>query len=173
MRRIDRQFSEFSRLNFRDIRILAIGNVIDNQLRWPLWIGRIRLIPFAIHLIPDAVDDDALLLLAVANHRPQKRLERMPEAAGEYSMVRTYLEWLCEMPWAIATSDDLDLRKVRAVLDEATGRWGVRVNRVELKAIDPPPAPMATRSLASMAMAHRQPSSTWPMTLVAGTRTLS
>ena len=30
-----------------------------------------------------------------------KRLERMPEAAGEYSMVRTYLEWLIELPWAI------------------------------------------------------------------------
>ena len=29
-----------------------------------------------------------------------KRLERMPEAAGEYSMVRTYLEWLIELPWA-------------------------------------------------------------------------
>ena len=30
-----------------------------------------------------------------------KRLERMPEAAGEYSMLRTYLEWLIELPWTI------------------------------------------------------------------------
>ena len=29
-----------------------------------------------------------------------KRLERMPEGAGEYSMVRTYLDWLIELPWA-------------------------------------------------------------------------
>ena len=33
-----------------------------------------------------------------------KRLERMPEGAGEYSMVRTYLDWLIELPWT-ATPD--------------------------------------------------------------------
>ena len=31
-----------------------------------------------------------------------RRLERMPEAAGEYGMVRTYLDWLIELPWALA-----------------------------------------------------------------------
>ena len=36
-----------------------------------------------------------------------KRLERMPEGAGEYSMVRTYLDWLIELPWA-ADADDGD-----------------------------------------------------------------
>ena len=35
-----------------------------------------------------------------AARKELKRLERMPEAAGEYSMVRTYLEWLIELPWA-------------------------------------------------------------------------
>ncbi len=30
--------------------------------------------------------------------------------------------------------------QLRGVLDEATGKWGIRVNRVELKAIDPPPS---------------------------------
>ncbi len=34
-----------------------------------------------------------------------KRLERMPEAAGEYSMMRTYLEWLIELPWAAGAGD--------------------------------------------------------------------
>jgi ATP-dependent Lon protease len=50
--------------------------------------------------------------------RELARLTRIPVQAPEYTVSRTYLEWLCEMPWAIATSDDLDLRKVRAVLDE-------------------------------------------------------
>jgi regulator of protease activity HflC (stomatin/prohibitin superfamily) len=38
------------------------------------------------------------------------------------------------------TSRDAINGQLRGVLDEATGRWGIRVNRVELKAIDPPPS---------------------------------
>jgi len=38
------------------------------------------------------------------------------------------------------TSRDQINAQLRGVLDEATGRWGIRVNRVELKAIDPPPS---------------------------------
>lgn len=40
---------------------------------------------------------------------------------------------------ATLTSRDSINTQLRGVLDEATGRWGIRVNRVELKAIDPPP----------------------------------
>jgi len=38
------------------------------------------------------------------------------------------------------TSRDEINSQLRSVLDEATGKWGIRVNRVELKAIDPPPS---------------------------------
>ncbi|MDC4233214.1 SPFH/Band 7/PHB domain protein [Actinomyces sp. B33] len=41
---------------------------------------------------------------------------------------------------ATLTSRDSINSQLRGVLDEATGRWGIRVNRVELKAIDPPPS---------------------------------
>ena len=41
---------------------------------------------------------------------------------------------------AVLTSRDSINSILRGVLDEATGKWGVRVNRVELKAIDPPPS---------------------------------
>jgi len=41
---------------------------------------------------------------------------------------------------AVLTSRDSINSVLRGVLDEATGKWGVRVNRVELKAIDPPPS---------------------------------
>ncbi|WP_034285774.1 SPFH domain-containing protein [Schaalia suimastitidis] len=41
---------------------------------------------------------------------------------------------------ATLTSRDQINAQLRGVLDEATGRWGIRVNRVELKAIDPPPS---------------------------------
>ena len=47
-----------------------------------------------------------------------KRLERMPEAAGEYSMVRTYLEWLIELPWAADAEPPIDIAEARRILDE-------------------------------------------------------
>ncbi|MEP7062906.1 MAG: endopeptidase La [Betaproteobacteria bacterium] len=47
-----------------------------------------------------------------------KRLERMPEAAGEYSMLRTYLEWLVELPWAIGDAPAVDIAEARRILDQ-------------------------------------------------------
>jgi ATP-dependent Lon protease len=46
-----------------------------------------------------------------------KRLQRMPEAAGEYSMIRTYLEWLIELPWAPDAGTPIDVAEARRVLD--------------------------------------------------------
>ena len=45
------------------------------------------------------------------------RLERLPPAAAEYGVIRTYLEWLVELPWDKETEDDLDLPHAREVLD--------------------------------------------------------
>ncbi|MGH6921213.1 MAG: LON peptidase substrate-binding domain-containing protein, partial [Geminicoccaceae bacterium] len=47
-----------------------------------------------------------------------KRLERMPEAAAERSMVRTYLDWLIELPWSVLSEDNIDIAKARQVLDD-------------------------------------------------------
>ena len=47
-----------------------------------------------------------------------KRLERMPEAAAEYAMIRSYLDWLIELPWSKATPDTIDIAEARRVLDE-------------------------------------------------------
>jgi ATP-dependent Lon protease len=46
------------------------------------------------------------------------RLEQMHPDAAEASMVRTYIDWLAEMPWSKSTVDSLDLRKAKKVLDE-------------------------------------------------------
>jgi ATP-dependent Lon protease len=46
-----------------------------------------------------------------------KRLERMPEAAGEYSMVRTYLDWLIELPWGDEPEPAIDIAEARRILD--------------------------------------------------------
>jgi ATP-dependent Lon protease len=47
-----------------------------------------------------------------------KRLERMPEGAGEYSMIRTYLDWLIELPWAAEAEPSIDIAESRRILDE-------------------------------------------------------
>jgi ATP-dependent Lon protease len=54
---------------------------------------------------------------AVAN-REVDRLERMTPAAPEYQMIRTYLDWLLEIPWAKRSDDRLDPIEARKVLDE-------------------------------------------------------
>ncbi len=46
------------------------------------------------------------------------RLEKLPPAAAEYGVIRTYLEWLVELPWNEETEDDLDIENARGVLDE-------------------------------------------------------
>jgi ATP-dependent Lon protease len=45
------------------------------------------------------------------------RLERLPPAAAEYGVIRTYVEWLVDLPWEVRTDDDLDIRHAREVLD--------------------------------------------------------
>ncbi len=50
--------------------------------------------------------------------RELARLTRIPPQAAEYTVARTYVETLCEMPWAVATEDNLDLVHARQVLDE-------------------------------------------------------
>jgi ATP-dependent Lon protease len=46
-----------------------------------------------------------------------KRLERMPEASGEHSMLRTWLEWMSELPWKAEESKPIDVAEARRVLD--------------------------------------------------------
>lgn len=46
-----------------------------------------------------------------------RRYERMPEAAGEAGMVRTYLDWLIELPWALPEEKTIDIKEARAILD--------------------------------------------------------
>ena len=47
-----------------------------------------------------------------------RRLQRMPEAAGEYGMVRTYLDWLIELPWRLPEEKPIDIAEARRILDE-------------------------------------------------------
>jgi ATP-dependent Lon protease len=46
-----------------------------------------------------------------------RRLQRMPDASAEYGMIRTYLDWLIELPWKAPESPPIDIAEARRVLD--------------------------------------------------------
>jgi ATP-dependent Lon protease len=52
-----------------------------------------------------------------AAERELSRLEKLPPAAAEHGVIRTYLEWLVELPWSQGTEDNLDIAHAREVLD--------------------------------------------------------
>jgi ATP-dependent Lon protease len=59
--------------------------------------------------MPDDVKKEAL--------RELDRLSKMPAAAAEYTVARTYIDWLIAVPWSKRTDDVIDLVKTKAVLD--------------------------------------------------------
>ncbi len=59
--------------------------------------------------MPEGVKKEAL--------RELDRLSKMPVAAAEYTVSRTYLDWLVALPWAKRTEDSIDLRRTKEVLD--------------------------------------------------------
>ena len=60
--------------------------------------------------LPEEVKEKAL--------KEVERLEKMPGMAAEASVVRTYLDWLLELPWRVQTKDRLDLRRAQEILNE-------------------------------------------------------
>ena len=52
-----------------------------------------------------------------AADRELGRLAKLPSAAAEHGVIRTYLEWLVELPWSVETEDNLDIGHAREVLD--------------------------------------------------------
>jgi ATP-dependent Lon protease len=53
-----------------------------------------------------------------AAERELSRLEKLPPAAAEYGVIRTYLDWILILPWDKVTDDNLDLEQARRILDE-------------------------------------------------------
>ena len=60
--------------------------------------------------LPDDVRKEA--------ERELKRMERLPAAAPDYHVIRTYLEYVLELPWKKSSEDKLDLKEARHILDE-------------------------------------------------------
>jgi ATP-dependent Lon protease len=60
--------------------------------------------------LPDEIRKEA--------ERELKRMEKLPAAAPDYQVIRTYLEYVLELPWKKSTEDKLDLKEARRILDE-------------------------------------------------------
>lgn len=59
--------------------------------------------------MPKRVEEEAL--------RELDRLGKIPAASPEYSVIRTYLDWVCELPWSVQTEDQLDIRRAERTLN--------------------------------------------------------
>jgi len=53
-----------------------------------------------------------------AADRELDRLSKVPQASPEYSVIRTYLDWIVQLPWDKSTTDAIDIAKAREILDE-------------------------------------------------------
>jgi ATP-dependent Lon protease len=60
--------------------------------------------------LPPVVQEEAFKQL--------KRIERMSPESSEFALLRTYLEWVTDLPWGSRTKDQLDLKKAKEILDE-------------------------------------------------------
>jgi ATP-dependent Lon protease len=68
--------------------------------------------------------------------RELKRLERTSEQNPEYGWIRTYLDWLLDVPWNVRTEDNLDITEARKILDEDhTGLEDVKDRIIEYLAV--------------------------------------
>ncbi|MDD5326338.1 MAG: endopeptidase La [Phycisphaerae bacterium] len=59
--------------------------------------------------MPEKVEAEAI--------RELDRLSKIPPASPEYSVIRTYLDWVCELPWSVETKDRLDINKAERILN--------------------------------------------------------
>ena len=66
--------------------------------------------------MPEEAEKQALKELA--------RLERTPEASAEHSMIRSYLDWLIELPWSKLSEERIDIAEAARILDE--DHYGLR-----------------------------------------------
>jgi ATP-dependent Lon protease len=60
--------------------------------------------------MPEAVRKEAL--------RELERMEGIPTVSPEHNVIRTYLDWMCELPWSVSTEDKIDVNRARGILDE-------------------------------------------------------
>ena len=134
---VDARLREVSLILNRELEVFELGTRIQSQVQSELEKGQRE---FFLRQQMKAIQDElgesdpehaemaelrerleALNLpedIAKAAFRELGRLERLPAAAAEYGVIRTYLDWIVTLPWNVTTTDNLDLVRAREILDE-------------------------------------------------------
>jgi ATP-dependent Lon protease len=133
----EERLREISEILNRELEVFALGTKIQSQVQSELEKGQRELfLRQQLKTIQEELGEgdpghadanelrerlDALELpdeTRKAADRELARLERLPAAAAEYGVIRTYLDWIATLPWGVTTPDDLDLDRARQILDE-------------------------------------------------------
>jgi ATP-dependent Lon protease len=133
---VGRRLRRLSEILARELDIVAIGSKIQSQVQSEMegaqreYVLRQQLKAIQAELgekdpAEAEVDDLRSQLAALAlpddvrkqADRELARLEKLPQAAAEHGVIRTYLEWIASLPWGTGTDDNLDLAHARDVLD--------------------------------------------------------
>jgi ATP-dependent Lon protease len=134
---VARRLRRLSEILARELDIVAIGSKIQSQVNAEMekgqreWVLRQQLKAIQDELGEQDASEaevgelrEQLAVLELPDpvrtqvDRELSRLEKLPQAAAEHGVIRTYLEWMAALPWGKGTEDNLDLRHARAVLDE-------------------------------------------------------
>jgi ATP-dependent Lon protease len=133
----EERLREVSRILNRELEVFELGTKIQSQVQSELEKGqrefflRQQLKAIQEELgegDPEQAETNELRERLAALELPEEvrkaadreltRLERLPSAAAEYGVVRTYVDWLATLPWGLVTPDDLDLDRARQILDD-------------------------------------------------------
>jgi len=134
---VERRLRALSEILAREADIAAIGSKIQSQVQSEMDKGqREWFLRQQLKAIQEELGEQDPAQAEVAELREQlagaglpepvrrqaerelSRLEKLPQAAAEHGVIRSYLEWIAELPWSVSTEDDLDLAHAREVLDE-------------------------------------------------------
>jgi ATP-dependent Lon protease len=134
---VARRLRRLSEVLARELDIVAIGSKIQSQVNAEMEKGqREWVLRQQLKAIQDELGEQDPAEAEVGELRGQlaalelpenvrtqvarelSRLEKLPQAAAEHGVIRTYLEWMASLPWGKGTEDNLDLEHARAVLDE-------------------------------------------------------
>ncbi|MHB8658283.1 MAG: endopeptidase La [Solirubrobacteraceae bacterium] len=133
---VGRRLRRLSEILARELEVVAIGSKIQSQVQSELEKGqREYFLRQQLKAIQEELGEADETQVEVAELRDRlaaivlpeearkqadrelSRLERLQPAMAEYGVVRSYLEWIADLPWDKATKDDLDLAHARRVLD--------------------------------------------------------